>query len=651
MSLKRDLVNRLKRKVYNTNVRYGDWLRNEALKDVPVSADGIRYNTNIRKRSPLLAEVCYRKDMAIEAILDKGKYTFKNTLFILNPFEMSPMTGFLVFNTDKEYKVRYTVKGIRGSADYTNCDERFTKRHCVPVYGMFAGCINRIEVCIEDNNNNVVDKTTVRILIKMSETKKNLKKGIVIENKTAEFPKEFIMATGGYSGATYAFDSKGNVRWYMTAPIHPYGLYMLSNGHFIAPDKRMRRPNYGNAHSVIAYEMDFFGRVYKSLYHPVGFHHWAIEKEDENFLIATSSLEDGYMENVIAELDKVTGKEIRKISFNDIFDNTYITRYDWAHVNAFDYIKDEDAVIVSLRNIHTIVKISLAKNQIEWIIANPEFYKDTEQEEKVLKPVGKIEWFFQQHGVKIIDIIRSDGEKKIRIAFFDNHTANRRPVDWFEDTGKSYIMIFTVDEIAGTVNMDTRIEVTQSATRSNIEYDEENNIIYAMCANIKSIEHNFRAAIQAFDLNTDRCVNSIWCLNDFFIAGSFELNMKSVINPVYPESMWAGELYKPVKTDIPNDLIDAGTVTDDLKSDIMFSVEGNILQIYAKDHDLQMVYLYNDDKGYVQNFTDTKQLTKIFKEHMYYMSVPMYDMEKGKYKAGIKYNSKYMNTDYWIEIK
>ena len=43
----------------------------------------------------------------------------------------------------------------------------------------------------------------------------------------------------------------------------------------------------------------------------------------------------------------------------DLFDDTYKTRNDWAHINSIDYIPAEESVVISMRNVHTIAKINL----------------------------------------------------------------------------------------------------------------------------------------------------------------------------------------------------------------------------------------------------------------------------------------------------
>lgn len=577
MASKKRLLSKLKRLLYNVNVQYTDWLKNEALKLHEPYLDGRNYSSNIEHQLKLPADISRRKDTVIENILNKKYYTFDNALFIINPFGCSPLSGLFIFNTEKPCKVKYTIKGKRGSDNYTNCDETWTNRHKVPVLGMYDGGITHITFYLIDKNNNEIQETTIRI--KLPRTGPVLRNAISIK-KYEKTPVPFLMATGGYSGTNYAFDSNGNIRWYLTTPVHPYGVHVLSNGHLLVPDKRMRRPNYGNAHSVIAYEMDFLGRIYRNIYHQSGFHHWAVSREDNgNLLIATSSRYDTYMENSVDEMDKDTGKIIRTINANNIFDSTYVTRYDWAHINAFEYIPGEDAIIASYRNIHTIAKIDLNTQEIIWLLANPDFYKGTEQEAKVLAPAPGIKWFFQQHGVKILEHINTGNEKKIKITLFDNHTANRRPVNYFDDVKKSNIMVFTINEKEMSVEMNQCITVPLSITRSNVEFDKTTNSIYAMCANIKDEEVDSRAKILGYNYNTGECITDISLNNDFFVAKFLDFNLQSVQNTCnedYP--LYIGELYMPVKEkEIPEDYNEGNYLPDEIKKKLNFTLTGNIL--------------------------------------------------------------------------
>lgn len=684
MAGKKRITAKFRKLLYNVNIQDTEWLKNEALKINEPYIDGRNYSSNIEKQTRPSADICKRKDIVIGNILNKGHYKFNNALFITNPFGYSPLSGLLVFNTNEPCKVKYTIKGRKHSGDYTNCDETFTTKHQVPVLGLYDGCINTITFYLLDKDNNELQSNTIRV--RCSRIGAALRGSLAVSKPDKS--SHFLMATGGYSSVNYAFDHNGNIRWYLTMPVHPYGVHMLSNGHILVPDKRMRRPNYGNAHSVIAYEIDLLGRIYKNIYHKSGFHHWAVSKEnDGNFLIATSSMDDTYMENTIDELDKNTGAVLRSVNANHLFDKTYVTRYDWAHINSFEYIPEEDAVIASYRNIHTIAKISLKNNEIIWILANPVFYKNTKQEDKVLTPGGDTKWFFQQHGVKILKRFNENGSRKIQIAFFDNHTANRRPVKYFDNAQKSNLMVFTIDETNMSAHMDKFIPVPLSITRSNVEFDEQNNCIYAMCANIKDEEIKSRAKILGYNYSTNECVTDISCNNDFFVAKFLDFDLSTIRSTTEEEDapLYIGKLYSPVAIEkLPGNFDKDNLLPANiLKKRLSFSLSGNILQISCKDHTVQKVFLYNDNAVFAQYFDDTTQLTKIFKDHIYTISIPLEDIDKGKYQIAIEYiapnntgnetggdtvpgndnsdetgnienntnNSGLFNTNYWIKIQ
>lgn len=130
---------------------------------------------------------------------------------------------------------------------------------------------------------------------------------------------------------------------------------------------------------------------------------------------------------------------------------------------------------------------------------------------------------------------------------FDNHTANRRPVDYFDGAKQSNIMVFTIDETNMTAKMDKFIPVPLSITRSNVEFDKENNCIYAMCANIKDDDVNSRAKIMGFDYSTNECITDISCTNDYFIAKFIDFNLGNIKNTATEDTpVFIGELYGPV---------------------------------------------------------------------------------------------------------
>jgi len=73
---------------------------------------------------------------------------------------------------------------------------------------------------------------------------------------------------------------------------------------------------------------------------------------------------------------------------------------DWCHTNAVTYNAADDCLIASLRTQDCIVKFSAADGEIKWILGDPGNWQ-APWSEKLLKPVGDVEWQYHQHDVSV----------------------------------------------------------------------------------------------------------------------------------------------------------------------------------------------------------------------------------------------------------
>ncbi|MCR5624937.1 MAG: aryl-sulfate sulfotransferase [Lachnospiraceae bacterium] len=643
------------RDIYNSNIKTEKWLRKQSESfDISFAYNGRSYETNIENSLLARAVDSRKKDMYIASVLDSKEYTLNNPLIIRNPYKISLLTVLVVFNTEEECKIEYTIKGQDNANDFDTCDEHMSTRHRVPVVGLYAGKISTVNFRAVNKEGKVIGKKTIKVMCEKIDRK--IAGKIEFKVHKEESLNEFFFVSGGYSGGAYGFDRAGNIRIALSEiPMH-YGVYMFDNGRFLFPELKMRRPVYGNAHSVVTHEMDLMGRTYHTYYNPKGFHHWACEeKEGGNILTVSSSLDDTYMENVILELDRKTGMAIHETSMNNLFDKTYVTRNDWVHLNAMDYIPEENTVIACMRNIHTIAKINLDTEEILWIMTNPEFFKGTEQEDKCLTPVGDIDWFFQQHGVKIIHEDIDGNPDNLHIMLYDNHAVNRRPVPWHDgDEDYSYAEVFTIDEKARTFKQEKRFRVPVCSTRCNNEFYYDDNRMFVMCARLKNgKELGYLGEIFEFDYKTGECLNEIALEKDFFTAHSIDINVAemSMDASLYAD-VFLGKLYEPVRNDtLGKEFRDAVPMPDNIKEEIKFRTMGDVLQLKAHDHDIQKIVLYSDDNVYTQNFDDSTQPLEIFKNQAYFISMPMSGMKNGKYRLALCYKDEYYTTGYTVDIK
>ena len=152
MNIKSQLSNVIKKKLFNTFIINEEVFSQMAEKEqLSENQEKYGYDTNIENVQQSMAVQTYKKELAIKHILDNDIYSFKNALLILNPYKISLLTAVLLFNTEMQCMVRYVIKGIRGSKDYTVCDETYTTRHRVPIIGLYENAYNLVQVYLLDD--------------------------------------------------------------------------------------------------------------------------------------------------------------------------------------------------------------------------------------------------------------------------------------------------------------------------------------------------------------------------------------------------------------------------------------------------------------------------------------------------------------------
>ena len=168
---------------------------------------------------------------------------------------------------------------------------------------------------------------------------------------------ELTMVYGQRTTFPFAYDCMGDIRWYMSGEFTS-GIYMLSNSRMIVASNEAFMPSQDKPQTTNLYEMDYLGRAYTMYYVAGGNHHEVIEKEpDGNLLVLTSSLE-GHIEDKIQEIDRQTGEVINELIMEDIFSGKYEDRVDWTHLNTVSYQPETDTIVISPRNLESVVKLN-----------------------------------------------------------------------------------------------------------------------------------------------------------------------------------------------------------------------------------------------------------------------------------------------------
>lgn len=614
-------------------------------------AEGIRAEKKKRvrteiKQGEVLAISSRAKELYFEKVLDTEEYSLSRPLVILNPYGVAPLSAIVLFNTSRPAAVRYTIHGKNGGKDLHLEITEKKMRHRIPIVGLYENKYNRISIELVSEDGTCEKKT---LSIKTGRAKKSLRKAVEIRKRVKDPSKEYIYVSGGFSQNSYIFDSQGEIRFYLNKKIKAYGTHMLSNGHFLFTEPDIAKPTFNNPHVTIFHEMDFMGRVYRTYQVEKGIHHFVSEKEEGgNFLALSSTLEEVCgMENAIIEIDRQTGKIVSSLCLNALFDETYQNRLDWAHINSIRYLPGEKAVLVSLRNLHSVAKISWETKELEWILGEIEFWKATTMMDKVLKPIGDIKWFYQQHTA---ELLAESGSRK-EILVFDNHVAVRRKAPLFEPDPHSYLTIFSVDEEAGTVSMDRYFTMDNSEIRSNGVLVREENRIFGMAGCLRPKIDGFSGMVYEFDYEDGSIVNEYGLKNDFFTGFPIKFQPEDLSKPLpLSGDCMVGRLRQPVKLSREEqDLITQNGTGQE--APFTWYMMDDIFLIEQKDHDIKKLYAIGEKHQYMLDETDTVQKSKKFENSIYSITFPFEHLEPDQYKMYVETKDGIYTVKDYIELE
>lgn len=272
-------------------------------KDV-ITEDSTRIISNFRK-VPQQVYLTQLRDYTFERILDDHLYTFQHILVIPNPYDLVKQSAMLLFNSSKETKIRYRVLGDTPEADFT-AETGYTKRHRVPVIGLYLNRSSKVMLEMIDKNGAVIKRRMIRIYVSDSEREEQLVIKENINKKMSQFP---FMLINGVMFDPIVVDCNGAVRYTLQLHSGRIGMVPLSNGHFLYEDRTLNRMDAkGDFASCRYHEMDYLGRVYRTFLLERQVKKVVAVAQDSAYLQLTG--EEGKESFTYAELDFISG-EIR----------------------------------------------------------------------------------------------------------------------------------------------------------------------------------------------------------------------------------------------------------------------------------------------------------------------------------------------------
>ena len=214
-------------------------------------------------------------------------YTLENPNLIINPYDISPLTALIIFETEKEEEVTLIIKG-KNAEDITNTFEKNTK-HYIPVYGLYPDYENKIIIQTKDNKKELTIKTD-KLPDIFPEIEKNNNGG-------------FLFITS--DTIPYAIDNNNEVRWYLTKN-YKGNIDINNNNNLILSSDRYTEDNYYTG----LIEIDYLGKIHKEYQLDTGYY--------GNYKLTNDSII--IQSNKIIELDLQTGTILDGDKDKDVLD-------------------------------------------------------------------------------------------------------------------------------------------------------------------------------------------------------------------------------------------------------------------------------------------------------------------------------------------
>lgn len=350
-------------------------------------------------------------------------YTIDNPNVVLNPYDISPLSALVLFETEQEETVKVTIKGKDALTTYTHTFDA-TKKHFLPIYGLYA-----------DKENEVVisyGKVSKTIKIKTDKLPDDISLPTSVVKDASKLTNDLYFYTPSSKGYTAAYDVNGDVRWYLTIN-SIWEVNRLQNGHLLLSTERLVNSPY---YMTGLYEMDMLGKIYTEYSLEGGYHHDYYEMENGNLIVASDNFANGKtVEDYVVELDRKTGKIVKTWDISSILNHEdgkseNWSEYDWFHNNAVWYDKKTNSITLSGRHQDAVINISYDDGSLNWILGDKTNWSEDYQK-YFFTPKGKsFEWQWSQHAA----MITPEGY----VFLFDNGNNKSKIESEYVDASKSY---------------------------------------------------------------------------------------------------------------------------------------------------------------------------------------------------------------------
>ncbi len=603
------------------------------------------YRTNIHKEQSYSVKTMAR-DYLLENLLRSGKYTFDHMFLVRNPYGEAPLTALVLFSLEAPAKVRVTTIGDIPETDFVSVLPK-KRNHRVPVLGLYPDRTNRVRIDIMNEEDQVL--ASHDIPIKTTGLPSDLKDAIRVKKVAKDPAYPIVMINGGVSIHTCAFDRQGKIRYWLRRNPRGYGIFPLSDGHFFYMEKNISVPSYSNPQTVQSYDMDYFGRVYRTYLVEKGVHHTAEEKVGGNILTGSSTMLE-HTEDRVIEIDRQTGEIVWQLDIWDLFDDTYKDMMDWCHVNSAAYYEKDHSVLISLRNVHAVISVDYDTKKLRWMLSDPKFWEGSSMTEYLLQPVGDVRWTYQQHAAfELEEDFDGDPDTKHMIVY-DNHWAKRRKAESFDQDPLSYVSFYDINEKEKTVRMYKSFGCPKARIRANGIYVPDRKRVYNMAGSYAEPVDGDAGGVYEYDFESGEILSEFGVKPGYFRAYEFAPDVQELALPMKVSGDYmCGSIKRPRKLSGEEYRELVSRPTGRIKSvAIDYTLQEDLLFVQGVDHEIEKIYFYGEKGCYRTDFDDTYQTMDVFREMVYEIATQLDELPPDRYNLYLQVRGEIQNTGKYI---
>lgn len=358
------------------------------------------YNNLKGKNGIDLTASLVTKQNEIEKTIKTNGYTIDNPKVLLDPYNASPLTALILFETEEEVSPKITIEG---KDKLTTIETEFAKntKHYLPIYGLYADYNNKIDISYTLSDGK---KITKQVEIQTDKLPDDFVLPTSVKKDSSKLTNDLYFFTPSSKGYTCAYDVNGDVRWYLSNNA-VWDNTRLKNGHMIVSTERLVNSPY---YMTGLYEIDLLGHIYNEYSLKGGYHHDYFELPNGNLLVASDDFnnESGTVEDYIVELDRTTGNIVKTWDLKDVLNmedgkSENWSNYDWFHNNSVWYDEATNSITLSGRHQDAVINIDYTSGKLNWIIGDPTNWS-SEYQKYFFTPVGEdFEWQWSQHAAMI----------------------------------------------------------------------------------------------------------------------------------------------------------------------------------------------------------------------------------------------------------